>query len=370
MSDVKIFRFKQPIFHYRTGDVYVTHENTLNAILESFRKKKMIGYIEHADYLDIPQYYPGDNPQWLIFMRDGAIGDLLALGSPIHYIGIPVKYITTPANAQALPWLKHKQIEVCDAQKPIFNGPTPSLKEFLTTIRRAHTTTEVEDGSPRNWYEVYFEKLGHKVDSSWYRPAMETARQSNAPSIIDSAVPSIMLCHKASSPNRTMAFKTMYDAVNTILGPDRNVKFYTHFKSLSKQDISDIVKDDDDRVNIIPNRTVGEYLLDLYDASMVITVDTAAIHFREGVERPAIGIYSSFKSEARTKFYKFTRSIDIQSDCPQQPCFTHGPALTKDVCRMGTPSLTVAPCLSLLSTVSIRRQLIDGMRDYILENFH
>jgi hypothetical protein len=368
MSDVKIFRFTQSIHHYKQGDIYVTHENTMNAIKEAFRKKMLIGMIEEADYLDIPQYHSGDKASWLIFMRDGALGDLFAMSSPIAHIGLPVKYITTPANAGALPWLQHKQIEVCDARQPIFRKTLLPLKKFLQTIRRAHTTTEVEDGSPRNWYEVWFEKLGREVDPTWYRPAMTPARVSSAPSIIDPAKPSIMICHKASSPNRTMAFSTLYNAINEILGKDADVNLYTHYKGLSSEDIAQIVKDDDERLHIIPSRSVGEYLLDLYDATLVISVDTAAIHFREGVEKPAIGIYSSFTTESRVKYYKHIMAFDIKSSCQYQPCFKHGPALTPDVCAFGTTSLNVAPCLSRLATVSIRRQLVEGMKDYVLKH--
>ena len=36
-----------------------------------------------------------------------------------------------------------------------------------------------------------------------------------------------------------------------------------------------------------------------------------------------IGLYNAFSAECRTKHYTNTKSYDITSDCPYQPCFLH-----------------------------------------------
>ena len=100
---------------------------------------------------------------------------------------------------------------------------------------------------------------------------------------------------------------------------------------------------------------------------MTISVDTAAIHFREGVERPGLGIYSSFTTESRTKHYRFTHSFDVKSPCRFQPCFKHQSEIN-EVCRESAGGSLEAPCLSEKYNPGFVDQLVENMNDYLISN--
>jgi ADP-heptose:LPS heptosyltransferase len=111
-----------------------------------------------------------------------------------------------------------------------------------------------------------------------------------------------------------------------------------------------------------PNPTpLEQYIADLYYAGFVISVDTSAIHFREGLAKPALGLYSSFSTESRTKYYTYTHSIDIKSPCTLAPCF-----MNFKRCPVGEQALKeygsqdYAPCLgeeNELLVTQIREEL-------------
>jgi ADP-heptose:LPS heptosyltransferase len=88
--------------------------------------------------------------------------------------------------------------------------------------------------------------------------------------------------------------------------------------------------------------TLTEYLYQLDTADFVISVDTSAIHFREGVGKPALGVYSSFTKESRTKYYIYTLSLDVKGNCPIQPCFKYD----NSICPHITKESINVPCLS------------------------
>ena len=69
--------------------------------------------------------------------------------------------------------------------------------------------------------------------------------------------------------------------------------------------------------------TNQEYLQALNDYEFVVSVDTSAIHIREGLGLPALGLYGAFSVESRAKYYQFTKCIDVKNDCLFSPCFTH-----------------------------------------------
>ena len=75
--------------------------------------------------------------------------------------------------------------------------------------------------------------------------------------------------------------------------------------------------------------------------------------FREGLGKPALGIYGAFSTESRTKYYKYTHSIDIKSSCNIQPCFRHD----GQMCKYVTKDSTHAPCLGKELSPDIEQQI-------------
>jgi ADP-heptose:LPS heptosyltransferase len=119
-----------------------------------------------------------------------------------------------------------------------------------------------------------------------------------------------------------MRFQDIYEFLIKII-KDADVNIYIHARNLRKNDMDFIENVNDDRIKVIEAKSLNMFFLDVFDADLSISVDTAQFHFREGVEKPAIGIYGPFPYECRTKYYKYTKSIDIKSKCPNMPCFIH-----------------------------------------------
>jgi len=73
----------------------------------------------------------------------------------------------------------------------------------------------------------------------------------------------------------------------------------------------------------LKNYTTPEYLQAVIDYEFVISVDTSAIHIREGLCLPALGLYGAFSVDSRAKYYKHVKYIDVKNDCLFSPCFNH-----------------------------------------------
>lgn len=151
---------------------------------------------------------------------------------------------------------------------------------------------------------------------------LSTKRINNKPSNIDFSKPSIIINCRSTAIIRSMRFQDIYESVIKCIG-NKDVNIYTHERNLVEVDKTFIEHIKDERIKVISAKSLGDFLLDLYDASLTISVDTAMFHFREGVEKPAIGLYGPFPYESRTKYYKYTKSLNIKSDCPFMPCFIH-----------------------------------------------
>jgi ADP-heptose:LPS heptosyltransferase len=89
------------------------------------------------------------------------------------------------------------------------------------------------------------------------------------------------------------------------------------------------------------NWTTPEYLKAVIDYEFVISVDTSAIHIREGLSLPALGLYGAFSVDSRAKYYKHVKCIDVKNECLLSPCFNHSQKPCSE--NKGT---NFAPCLT------------------------
>jgi ADP-heptose:LPS heptosyltransferase len=94
---------------------------------------------------------------------------------------------------------------------------------------------------------------------------------------------------------------------------------------------------------ILPQSDLHDYLVNLYDADMVVTTDTGGLHFREGVGRPALGVFGAMTTGSRTSGYRFTKSFNVKSTCEHQPCFIHE-RIKNQVCLNAKEGDRVAKC--------------------------
>jgi hypothetical protein len=194
-----------------------------------------------------------------------------------------------------------------------------------------------------NWYDGFFQRIGlEKAQEGYDRPILNTNRISHLPQLIKKN--SILICHRASCQMRSSHFEDFYPAVREAF-PNKTI--YVHDVDLTESDQYFIANQMVRRRNIVilPQCTMGQFLTNLYDADMVVTTDSSAIHFREGLEKPCLGVFGAMTIQSRASTYSFTRSFNTESPCPHQPCFIH--ELRKgQVCPNATEGDRVARCQS------------------------
>ena len=118
-----------------------------------------------------------------------------------------------------------------------------------------------------------------------------------------------------------------------------------------------------DEVKFISSPTLSAFLNDLYDATEVITVDSAAVHFREGIGKRCLALYNSFDKASRTKYYKHITAVNIKSECDKQPCFKH--ELNKgDLCEKVKKWQYSAPCFRSESNKFLQPELKRIFNEY------
>jgi hypothetical protein len=181
-----------------------------------------------------------------------------------------------------------------------------TIKNYISKTGMMYGDTDIDNGSRDNWFEILSKSVGFEFHPEYGRPSLI--------SLTNEVKDVCIVVSQSSSVNRT-ASKSELDKLAR-----------KHFKNVIHADEQ--------------GWTFSEYLHELDKAKFVISVDTSAIHFREGIGKPALGIYGAFSAESRTKYYEYTESINVKSDCDLQPCFLHQqrcPKITNE---------TFAPCLT------------------------
>lgn len=151
-------------------------------------------------------------------------------------------------------------------------------------------------------------------------------------------------------------------------------KFYVHKENTSGKDLSDIALFNNIDIEVIEKSTITDFVLDVYNSDFIFSVDTAAIHLAEGFNKPAIALYNSFTVESRNKYYKYTRSIDVISECNYQPCFIHpkdnnGCIKYKELFNEGILlDKDISPCLDSRWNKNIYDYIVENTKNYFIEN--
>ena len=57
-------------------------------------------------------------------------------------------------------------------------------------------------------------------------------------------------------------------------------------------------------------------------SELVIAPDSSMVHIAGALKKPVIGLYSSFKSNLRMKWYRYAHAFESEYQCA--PCFIHG----------------------------------------------
>jgi hypothetical protein len=350
----------------KEGEVYLLPEKEAMPLAAGLR---LVGFNEHfrmiklADVLAPYQYGDIEN---IMMMKPGAIGDIIAL-SALRFI-LPKKHIIFITNEISYPifdWWQYPPNLIRTYQGSIFEKvDAEELVSILKYTRGFMYRGEIENGSPKNWYEIIFSTIG--IDNplpEFCRPCLRQDRINSLPSNIqkimgefEPRLKSILLCPRATSNMRSMSLENLYNAIRPNAPEDM---LFIHEKNLTNRDRVFIHLKKDYRLCVINAKNMAAFFLDCYDADQVISTDTAHLHFREGIGKPAIGIYSAFTSESRCKYYKYVKTIDIKSPCKLQPCFLHSNK-EPDTCSVQKDNElndSEAPCLSSVFNPDLNSQL-------------
>lgn len=285
---------KKPFQKFIRGGVYWVDETNAAQVPPAYAN------FESAD--TIKKY---DSHYHLLLVRSSGIGDIIALSSLVGY----AEKTTILTQSKYKPLAAYFELPVTfkGFEEPLFNIEySKGLDYYTQRTGMMYGDTDIDNGSRDNWFEILSKSVNFEFEPDYGRPQLiSLTNEVNDVCIVVS---------KSSSVNRTANKETL----------DKLAR--KHFKNVIHADEM--------------GWTFSEYLHELDKAKFVISVDTSAIHFREGIGKPALGIYGAFSAESRTKYYEYTESINVKSDCDLQPCFLHQqrcPKITNE---------TFAPCLT------------------------
>jgi ADP-heptose:LPS heptosyltransferase len=358
-------------------------------------KKQVDGYVKHViksennidqalDRFTKDSFTKFTNP---IILRTGGIGDLIALSSLSTFIVDELKineeslvFVSQEKYKAVFDWYKYN-LKFVSYFAPITNWISKNVLDKNKLFKKYKTIffEGVIENSNDNWFNVQFNQIGIKnLDQTYGRPRLRTTRINNLPSNIDKSKKSILINPRSTAIIRSMMFKDLYESVIAIIGDD-DVNIYVHDRNISEidQEYIDFIKDS--RINVINAKTLSDFFLDAYDADLTMSVDTALLHFREGIEKPGIGLYGQFPYECRSLHYKYTLSFNIQSKCPHMPCFIHVQK-PDQICPFQQDLIDnneydikyfkTAPCTNSNWNIDVVNQITTKSREYLLTNLY
>lgn len=320
-----------------------------------------------------------------ILLRTGGIGDLIALSSvsmniidALNKNSKNLRFISQEKYKDIFKWFE-KPISFVSYFSPIVKYKSNNTLEKKRVNNKYKTIyyEGVIENSKDNWYELQYNTIPGFGDfnKEWGRPRLKKERISNKESNIDLKKPSVLINPRSTAIIRSMRFQDIYESLIECID-DLDVNIYVHKLNLRTQDLIFIDNLKDTRVKIISAESLFDFFLDVYDATLCISVDTAQHHFREGIEKPSIGLYGPFPYECRTKYYKYTKSLNIKSECPNSPCFIHVKQADA-ICdyqkklhenkQYDNKYKEYAPCCCMEWNSTVNNQIVNNFKEYILK---
>lgn len=314
-KSIKIFKVnnKTVSFELKEGDLYLQNELQISNF-GIFCQQINIPQKSFSTYHEVHELLNDfSNRNKTVFIhRTGGAGDILALSSVckwLHEHNFKVVFITLKRYKPLFDWFQTPVTFLNYEDRLPFKA-----KDFDFGILQYEGLIE---RSKTNWFELFFKPVSNVCMLKYGRPQLKVKRsirfklKSN----------SILLCLKATSKIRSIDFEPVYFALKNLISKDTII--YVHEENLSQKDKDFLLGMFDKRIKILPKSNLNKFLFDCYDAGLVISTDTGALHFREGINKPCLGLYNSFYSKCRTKYYKIIKTLDIKSQCQDQPCYIH-----------------------------------------------
>lgn len=280
----------------------------------------------------------------------GGIGDVLAFSAVAeHFKGRNLTAHCFPHHKILFQWFTNKDVRVKEIYHPICHDFTPQnrLTKYRSwaRLRLEYAAIDAMDG---NWFDAMFERLGMTTPEGLDRPQL--VERETRFDLSDY----ILICHRASCQIRSSSLEDFYIPIKEVY-PDAKLTVMEHDLSPADREFAHKV-----RLQVIPKTSLEDYMLMLQSFKMVISTDTGVLHFREGLKKPCLTAFGAITANSRAKGYKYTRSFDIASECPFQPCFKH--QLSKeDYCPNHTVGEDTAKCQS---GEKFRSQLLQELKNH------
>ena len=287
------------------GEMYICSNEAKEKLYDLIPEKP-------CQFIDIQKFFKSYNHEekgtfTKLIIRYGGIGDLVALSSICNQLTGKVLFVSQQKYSPVLQ-LYENTPELIHYEEPIFkNVDFRKQIELKKQVRLCDFGSLVENGSNKNWFEIFYNQLN--IKSNIYRPNLtKRYNQQNY----------LLICPKSSASFRTIQFETIYNALKQTELFSKYWPICVNNADLSTNDRNFIENNGKNIINIITTASIREYLESVEKAGLVISVDTGSLHLREGWQLPAIGLYNSFTAECRTSGYKFTKSFNIKSACEKQ----------------------------------------------------
>lgn len=290
-----LVRFKQNAGRAQKNGVYLFNGTNLAKV-----PPKLIDVLP----LEIIKQYTNQPTMFLI--RSGGMGDLIAL-SVLQNVAPRTIVLTQRKHFPALAlWQKPPIMK--DINDPIFKAK--NVQEMLTVCSQMGIMQGediIEQGGAENWYDIFYKSVNQPIGE----------RRAQLRQVERNPIPGCLIVSKSTSVNR----------------------------SANHEELASVAGAYFERVDIAHEMdwTTAQYIQALADYEYVISVDTSAIHIREGLGLPALGLYGAFTTGSRTTGYKYTTCIDT-GKCT--PCFKNGYIPCKY--NNGKP---FAPCLTNITDI-------------------
>ncbi len=236
----------------------------------------------------------------------GGIGDIIAFSAVLKYLeDYQIRVYINPSLNPLAEQFTCRNIKILPYFSPITN-----LNKGFDGLRRMAIEYAIIT-TRDNWFKAYFERLRIPHPGSYYyRPHLASK--------VRTSKNTILICHRASCQIRSSRFEDYYLPARMVY-PDKI--FYVHEIDLTFEDMRFV--QEQKNILVLRDSDMQTYLNTLASMELIICTDTAAIHYREGIRKPALAAYGAILLESRTKYYQYTKSFNIKTECPYKPCFAH-----------------------------------------------
>ena len=360
--------FKTDVKRYKPGEVYIMNQVNKEILQRRFahfakiyNKPKLVNTAKFVNVDElIKKATINEKFNNLLIFRAGGIGDLIALTSIIDYFSdINIHFVTQKKKYGALfDWFVNKP-KLYDIEDPFITDLSQTnLLTKYSNWARLDAEGVIENGHQENWMELFFSFIEeNEPDKELLRPQLRTDRITNIykSNIQQSELgkKSILVCNKATAMMRSCHASDIIRNLPERIKEEYEVFVYGY--NLSEQDRY-LIPRMKMYIKIIEQSDLKTFLLDCYDADQLISVDSGALHFREGINKTGIGLYNSFTKESRTKHYQYTSSFNLKSECELMPCFLHE-TIDKRFCEKSKAGMFAPTCFDSNYNRTLNEQL-------------